>query len=138
VVEDGTSNQKFISIVLNRAGASFELAANGQIGLELALAEKFDAVLMDMQMPVMDGFTAARRLRKAGSTLPIIALTANAMKGEEEKCRSAGCSGYLAKPIDVDLLLRRSLATAANRSRWSSLPPNSTTSGKLVFPTRFS
>jgi len=106
VVEDGTSNQKLISVVLHRAGASFELAGNGQIGLDLALAEKFDVILMDMQMPVMDGFTAARRLREAGSTLPIIALTANAMKGEEEKCRSAGCSGYLAKPIDVDQLLR--------------------------------
>jgi len=106
VVEDGTSNQKLISVVLNRAGAAFELASNGQIGLDMALAGRFDVILMDMQMPVMDGFTAARRLREAGCKLPIIALTANAMKGEEEKCRSAGCSGYLPKPIDVDQLLR--------------------------------
>jgi PAS domain S-box-containing protein len=106
VVEDGTSNQKLISIVLNRAGATLELASNGQIGLEMALGGQFDVILMDMQMPVMDGFTAARRLREAGCKLPIIALTANAMKGEEEKCRAAGCSGYLPKPIDVDQLLR--------------------------------
>jgi PAS domain S-box-containing protein len=106
VVEDGTSNQKLISVVLNRAGATFEIANNGQIGIERALADQFDVVLMDMQMPVMDGFTATRRLREAGCTLPIIALTANAMKGEEEKCRTAGCSGYLPKPINVDQLLR--------------------------------
>jgi CheY-like chemotaxis protein/HPt (histidine-containing phosphotransfer) domain-containing protein len=106
VVEDGTSNQKLITIVLNRAGATIELAANGQIGVDKALAGQFDVILMDMQMPVMDGFTAARRLRESGCTLPIIALTANAMKGEEEKCRSAGCSGYLTKPIVVDQLLR--------------------------------
>jgi PAS domain S-box-containing protein len=106
VVEDGTSNQKLISVVLNRAGATFEIAANGKIGLDLALAKPFDVILMDMQMPVMDGFTATRRLREAGQKMPIIALTANAMKGEEEKCRAAGCSGYLPKPIDVDQLLK--------------------------------
>jgi PAS domain S-box-containing protein len=106
VVEDGTSNQKLITIVLQRAGVSVELANNGQIGFEKALAGQFDVILMDMQMPVMDGFTATRRLREEGCKLPIIALTANAMKGEEEKCRAAGCSGYLSKPIDVDLLLR--------------------------------
>ena len=95
VVEDGTSNQKLITIVLNRAGVTVELAANGQIGFEKAMAGQFDVILMDMQMPVMDGFTAARRLREEGCKLPIIALTANAMKGEEEKCKAAGCTGYL-------------------------------------------
>jgi CheY-like chemotaxis protein len=106
VVEDGTSNQKLINVVLQRAGVTVELANNGQIGFDMAMATQYDVILMDMQMPVMDGFTAARRLRQEGCKLPIIALTANAMKGEEEKCRAAGCSGYLSKPIDVDLLLR--------------------------------
>jgi PAS domain S-box-containing protein len=106
VVEDGTSNQKLITIVLQRAGVMVELANNGQIGYEKATTGRYDVILMDMQMPVMDGFTATRRLREHGCKLPIIALTANAMKGEEDKCRTAGCSGYLSKPIDVDLLLR--------------------------------
>jgi CheY-like chemotaxis protein len=106
VVEDGTSNQKLINVVLQRAGVTVELANNGQIGFDMAMATQYDVILMDMQMPVMDGFTATRRLRQEGCKLPIIALTANAMKGEEEKCRAAGCSGYLSKPIDVDLLLR--------------------------------
>ncbi|HEX4053146.1 MAG TPA: ATP-binding protein [Tepidisphaeraceae bacterium] len=105
VVEDGTSNQKLITIVLQRAGATVELAKNGQIGFDKAIAGKYDVILMDMQMPVMDGFTATRRLREEGCKLPIIALTANAMKGEEEKCKAAGCSGYLSKPINMDLLL---------------------------------
>jgi PAS domain S-box-containing protein len=106
VVEDGTSNQKLITIVLQRAGVTVELANNGQIGFDMAMAGQYDVILMDMQMPVMDGFTATKLLREQGCKLPIIALTANAMKGEEEKCRTAGCSGYLSKPIDVDLLLR--------------------------------
>jgi signal transduction histidine kinase len=106
VVEDGTSNQKLINVVLQRTGVTVELAGNGKIGFEKAIAGQYDVILMDMQMPVMDGFTATRRLREEGCKLPIIALTANAMKGEEEKCRAAGCSGYLSKPIDVDLLLR--------------------------------
>jgi PAS domain S-box-containing protein len=106
VVEDGTSNQKLITIVLQRAGVTVELAGNGKIGFDKAVSGQYDVILMDMQMPVMDGFTATRRLRELGCKLPIIALTANAMKGEEEKCRAAGCSGYLSKPIDVDLLLR--------------------------------
>ncbi len=84
VVEDGTSNQRLITIVLQRAGVTVELANNGQIGYDKATTGQYDVILMDMQMSVMDGFTAARRLRENGCKLPIIALTANAMKGEEE------------------------------------------------------
>ena len=87
-------------------GVTIIEAENGQIGSELALAEPFDVILMDMEMPVMDGYAAAALLRSKGLKTPIIALTAHAMRGDEEKCRSAGCTGFLTKPIDMDLLVR--------------------------------
>jgi PAS domain S-box-containing protein len=106
LVEDGVSNRKLITLVLRRAGAIVEEADNGQVGSQKALAGDYDVVLMDMQMPVMDGYTAATLLRSRGYRKPIIALTAHAMRGDEEKCRAAGCSGFLTKPIDMDLLVR--------------------------------
>ncbi|MDB5302750.1 MAG: rpfC 3 [Phycisphaerales bacterium] len=106
LVEDGVSNRKLISLVLQRAGATLESAADGREGVEAALRGGFDVILMDMQMPVMDGYTAVRLLRDKGVMTPIIALTAHAMQGDEEKCRAAGCSGFLTKPIDVDRLVR--------------------------------
>src|ERR1043165_9222369 len=72
----------------------------------MASHNKYDIILMDMQMPVMDGYTAARTLREKGVKVPIIALTAHAMKEEEEKTRAAGCSGFVPKPIEIDVLLR--------------------------------
>lgn len=105
VVDDGATNRKLIRLLLTRAGATVFLAENGQIGCELAMKHRFDAILMDMQMPVLDGYRATAKLRAAGMTLPIIALTAHAMSDAERKCREAGCSGYLTKPINGDLLL---------------------------------
>ena len=90
------------------------LAEDGQIGYELAMKQSFDAILMDMQMPVMDGYTATAKLRSAGMTLPIIALTAHAMSDAERKCCEAGCSGYLTKPINGDLLLSTLFETLSN------------------------
>jgi two-component system, sensor histidine kinase len=106
VVEDGNTNRKLIRLILARAGAIVSLAENGKIGLDLALKNDYDVILMDMQMPVMDGYTATLKLRDLGVTTPIIALTAHAMKGDETKCREAGCTMYLTKPVDGDRLLQ--------------------------------
>lgn len=135
VAEDGSINRRLIRIVLEQAGAEVSTAENGQVAVELAGSRQYDAILLDMQMPVMDGYTAARRLREMGVRVPILALTAHAMKGDEEKCLAAGCCGYLPKPIDPDRLLRgvaaalaaqgttgRSAETAAPRAANASPP----------------
>ena len=106
LVEDGKSNRELISLVLQQAGAEVVCAENGKVGVETASRNRFDLILMDMQMPVMDGYTAARRLREQGCGIPIIALTAHAMRGDREQCIAAGCSGYLSKPLDIDVLLQ--------------------------------
>jgi two-component system sensor histidine kinase/response regulator len=110
VVEDVKFNQLLIGAFLRKAGASVTLAGDGREGLERVRAaeargEPFDLVLMDMQMPVMDGYEATRRLRAAGFTRPIVAVTAHAMAGDREKCLQAGCSEYLTKPVDRNRLL---------------------------------
>lgn len=113
VADDGSTNRKLIRVILARAGAEVKTAENGQLAVQMVDEEDFDVILMDMQMPVMDGYTATRRLRENGYTQPIIALTANAMKGDRQKCMQAGCSGYLSKPIDLGELTR-TLASTQN------------------------
>ncbi len=113
LAEDGPDNQRLISFLLKKAGAEVVLAANGQEALEKALAsspghgrrysdehEPIDLVLMDIQMPVMDGLEATRLLREAGYDRPILALTAHAMKHDVWQCLDAGCDAHLAKPIE--------------------------------------
>ncbi len=106
VVDDGTANRKLMNLILSRAGATPVLATNGQEALDAVAIEDFDIILMDMQMPVMDGYAATRVLRENGFVKPIFALTANAMKGDKEKCLAAGCSGFLSKPINIEVLLQ--------------------------------
>jgi len=105
LVEDGETNRKLISVILERIGAEVVCAENGEAGVAMALDQYFDLILMDMQMPVLDGYSATVRLRQKQIDVPIIALTAHAMKGDQEKCESAGCSGYLTKPVDPDVLV---------------------------------
>jgi len=105
LAEDGIDNQRFISAMLSRAGAQVVVAENGKIAVELATTQQFDLIFMDMQMPVMDGYEAASKLRRKGCQLPIIALTAHAMADDRAKCITAGCTAYLTKPIDRGKLL---------------------------------
>ncbi|MGE0376252.1 MAG: ATP-binding protein [Planctomycetaceae bacterium] len=105
LVEDGETNRELVSLVLTESGARVVCAENGREGVERASRETFDLILMDMQMPVMDGYTATRTLRAQGCQVPILALTAHAMRGDQEKCLAAGCSGYLSKPVQIDRLL---------------------------------
>ena len=105
VVDDGQANRRLIKLILERAGCRVDEAENGQIGFEKATASHYDIVLMDMQMPVLDGYQATKKLRDHDYTKPIVALTANAMTGDQEKCAVAGCDDFLAKPVDIDKLL---------------------------------
>jgi signal transduction histidine kinase/DNA-binding NarL/FixJ family response regulator len=100
LVEDNVDNQRLISLYLRNLGAEVAIANNGSDGLAQALAGNFDLVLMDMQMPVMDGLEATRQLRARGFTGPIVALTAGAMQSDIDHAMQAGCTGYLSKPIE--------------------------------------
>ncbi len=110
LVEDNPVNQLLVSSYLKAAGAEVVVAENGQVALDLALAaeaeQPFGLVLMDIQMPVLDGYEATRRLRAEGFRRPIVALTAHAMESHRERCLEAGCDGYLSKPIDRDEMFR--------------------------------
>ncbi len=109
LAEDGEDNQDLLSTHLRDAGAEVVIAENGLVAVELARTGKFDLIFMDMQMPELDGYGATQKIRELGLTLPIVALTANAMAEDRARCIAAGCTDYLAKPIE-----RLQLITAAN------------------------
>jgi CheY-like chemotaxis protein len=105
LVEDGRDNQLLVRRLLAKAGIDAEVCENGQQAVEVVLAARadgvpFDLILMDMQMPIMDGYTATRLLRSRGHTGPIVALTAHAMDTERARCIACGCDDFATKPID--------------------------------------
>jgi CheY-like chemotaxis protein/HPt (histidine-containing phosphotransfer) domain-containing protein len=106
LAEDGRDNQRLLTTHLRMAGAHVTVADNGRIAVDMAVAQPFDLILMDMQMPEMDGYGATAELRRRGFTLPIIALTAHAMAEDRTKCLASGCSDYLSKPVTLETLLR--------------------------------
>ena len=127
LVEDGPDNQRLISLHLRKAGAVVDIAENGRIGIEkfeeaVTAGDPYDLVLMDMQMPELDGYGATSLLRERGITTPIIALTAHAMAEDREKCLKAGCTDYMTKPIEKSLLLT-TVSQHMNRISASSTSP---------------
>ncbi|WP_417387161.1 PAS domain-containing protein [Gimesia sp.] len=113
LVEDGIYNQRLIKFLLNKAGADVKVVENGNQALaeiqnatsDGEIGATYDLILMDIQMPILDGYSTTRQIRSLGFTKPIIALTVNVMAGDREKCIKAGCDEYLSKPIDRKRLI---------------------------------
>lgn len=106
VADDAPDNRMLIERMLSSQGAHVELVENGQQAVDKALSQDYDAVLMDIQMPVLDGYSATRELRRRGYERPIIALTAHALADDRERCFRSGCTDHLSKPIARDSLLK--------------------------------
>lgn len=116
LVEDNEMNRDMLSRRLERRGYTVLLAFNGADGVALAQTQKPDLILMDMSLPVMDGWEATRRLKAAPETrhIPVIALTAHAMVADEQKARDAGCDDFDTKPVELPRLIEK-ITTQLNR-----------------------
>lgn len=127
IVDDAPDNRLLVTRFLALAGAKTDAAADGAQGIVCALSEDFDVILMDIQMPGMDGYEAVYRLRSHHYAKPIIALTAHAMKSERDKCMSSGFDAYLTKPISrSDLLIKiREVCDRADAQLKEPNPPAS-------------
>jgi len=107
VVEDNEKNMYLISFILKKKGYEVIEATTGEQGVELAIRDKPDLILMDLQLPGIDGLEATKRIRgsEADHEIPIIALTSHAMVGDRKKALAAGCTGYIEKPIDSETFM---------------------------------
>ncbi len=139
IVEDNLVNQKVASRLVERGGFEFAIAENGKVALERLLVSSYDAVLMDCQMPEMDGYRATAEIRKreqAGEHIPIIAMTAHAMEGDRERCLQAGMDDYLTKPVNRQELLSALKRWIARPNANGALSPVAgETSPRLPMPT---
>jgi len=117
LVEDNEMNRDMLSRRLRKKGFEVDMALDGAQGVKMALSGAYDIVLMDMSLPVIDGWEATRQLRAAPETrnVPIIALTAHAMAGDRDKAMGAGCSDYDTKPVEIDRLLLKMNTLLASR-----------------------
>ncbi|MCU0705098.1 MAG: ATP-binding protein, partial [Fimbriiglobus sp.] len=116
LVDDNADNRTILRFVLESAGLQVTTADDGREAVERATEREFDVILMDMQMPVLDGYAATSHLRQMGYGRSIVALTAHAMRGDEEKCLLVGCNAYLTKPVDTDRLLAEVARQIPSRS----------------------
>ena len=136
LVEDNPANQKLAAFILRDRGHVLEIAGDGQQGVDMAQQTDYDVILMDVQMPVMDGLEATKAIRAretGGRRVPIIAMTAHAMKGDRERCLAAGMDAYLSKPIDghemislVETLAAGAPSGAASEVLSTPTPPQGT------------
>ena len=136
LVDDGRANRRLIKLILERSGCLVTEAENGQIGYDLAASKTFDIVLMDMQMPVLDGYQATAKLRSIGYQNTIIALTANTMIGDKEKCFEAGCDDFIAKPIQIDALVETLRPYLSHLPVTHTVSTEPTVESKQARPTR--
>jgi CheY-like chemotaxis protein len=109
VIEDNENNMKLICFILEKHGYSTIRAENGAKGIELALRERPDFILLDIKLPDMDGLEVLRRIRESeiNGEIPIIAITSYAMVGDRERMIKAGCNGYIEKPIDPERVIQQ-------------------------------
>jgi signal transduction histidine kinase/CheY-like chemotaxis protein/HPt (histidine-containing phosphotransfer) domain-containing protein len=142
LVEDNPVNRQVAQRLLTLIGVSFETAENGKEGVDKAASGQFDAVLMDCQMPIMDGYAATRAMRKLQADgqlgkLPIVAMTANAMVGDREKCLSCGMDDYMSKPLNramIEQMLRKWLPPGATSRASATPPPAPATPQRILQP----
>jgi two-component system cell cycle response regulator DivK len=118
LVEDNEMNRDMLSRRLIRNGYEVSIAVDGQQGADMALSERPDLILMDLSLPVIDGWEATRRIRANDATrrIPVIALTAHAMAGDREKAMEAGCDDYDTKPVEITRLLAKIAALLATKA----------------------